>query len=116
MQAKLFISYRRDDSPGHAGRLSDAIRKSYGEGYIFKDVTNIRAGEYFPPVIKTAIEDASVIIMVIGPKWAGPKWLQRSKIFNRHDWVRKEIEIAIKASIHILPILVNGGEIPPKYQ
>ena len=35
---KIFISYRRDDSAGHAGRLYDRLEGHFGQGQVFMDV------------------------------------------------------------------------------
>jgi hypothetical protein len=34
----IFISYRRDDSEGQAGRLYDDLIRQFGEGSVFMDV------------------------------------------------------------------------------
>jgi hypothetical protein len=41
----IFISYRRDDSEGHSGRLRDALVQRFGDGSVFMDVVDIEAGE-----------------------------------------------------------------------
>ncbi len=111
---KIFISYRRNDSPGHAGRLSDAFRNKYGREQIFKDVTNIRGGVHFPSIINKAIRDASVMVVTIGPGWTGKRLFRKARVFNEKDWIRQEIEAALAAEKHILPVLVNGGTMPKK--
>lgn len=35
---QLFISYRREDTAGHAGRLYDAMVARFGEPHVFVDV------------------------------------------------------------------------------
>ncbi len=41
---KIFISYRRDDSGGRAGRLYDHLIAHFGQGQVFMDVDTIRPG------------------------------------------------------------------------
>ncbi len=41
---KIFISYRRNDSAGHAGRLCDHLTGHFGHGQVFMDVDTIRPG------------------------------------------------------------------------
>ena len=41
---RLFISYRRDESAGHAGRFYDSTLQFVDESQIFKDIDNIAAG------------------------------------------------------------------------
>jgi len=43
----IFISYRRDDSSGHAGRLFDCLRGRFGDESVFMDVTDIQSGVDF---------------------------------------------------------------------
>ena len=39
--AKIFISYRRDDSAGHAGRLYDRLSDHFGLDQVFMDIDTI---------------------------------------------------------------------------
>jgi len=34
----LFINYRRDDQPGYAGRLADALESAFGADKVFRDI------------------------------------------------------------------------------
>jgi len=38
---QVFLSYRRGDVPGHAGRLADALRQRLGANSVFQDVVAI---------------------------------------------------------------------------
>ena len=49
---KVFISYRRDDSAGHAGRLAADMRQCFGEEQVFYDLVSIIPGDEFPQKIK----------------------------------------------------------------
>jgi len=53
--AGIFISYRREDSGGHAGRLCDRLTARFGEDRVFLDIQDIRPGQNFA----TSIEDTS---------------------------------------------------------
>jgi hypothetical protein len=46
----VFISYRREDCPGHAGRLFDHLRARLDPASVFMDVTDIEAGVDFVEV------------------------------------------------------------------
>ncbi len=37
MAAKVFISYRRDDSAGYAGRVRDRLERELGRDLLFMD-------------------------------------------------------------------------------
>ena len=38
---KVFISYRREDSAGHAGRLHDSLQSHFGADNVFMDLNDI---------------------------------------------------------------------------
>jgi hypothetical protein len=40
---QVFLSYRRGDVGGYAGRLSDVLRQRLGRNNVFQDVTAIAA-------------------------------------------------------------------------
>ena len=65
----VFVSYRRDDAPGHAGRLYDRLVTRFGEDRVFMDVDSIDPGEDFVEAIESTLASASVVIVVIGPAW-----------------------------------------------
>jgi hypothetical protein len=44
MVAKVFISYRRGDSSGHAGRVHDRRKREFGRDLLFMDVDAIPLG------------------------------------------------------------------------
>jgi hypothetical protein len=38
----IFISYRREDSVGHAGRLYDRLAEHFGKENIYRDIDTMR--------------------------------------------------------------------------
>src|SRR5579875_2094350 len=53
MARAIFISYRRDDSEGEAGRLFDDLVRTFGDDSVFMDVAGINPGTDF----REAIDD-----------------------------------------------------------
>ncbi len=47
MPSKIFISYRRDDVPGDARGIRDALARAFGAKAVFMDVDNLLAGQRF---------------------------------------------------------------------
>ena len=43
----IFISYRREDAEGQAGRLFDDLARHFGEHSVFMDVAGIEPGVIF---------------------------------------------------------------------
>ena len=67
--AKIFISYRRDDSAAHAGRLYDRLEGHFGQGQVFMDVVAIEPGLDFAQVVQQAVNACDGLIAVIGREW-----------------------------------------------
>ena len=107
----IFVSYRRSDSAGHAGRLQDALNRQFGRDHVFFDVVDVEGGIDFAAAINDAISKADVVAVIIGPRW-GRRGL-RDRLLPRQDWVVFEIGQARRAGKPVLPILVGGGSMPP---
>lgn len=110
---KIFISYRREDTSGESGRLKDKLEQVFGQENIFYDVETLEAGLNFDQSIAKALNDSKVLLAMIGPHWlkvsdsTGTKRIQKPD-----DWVRKEIAEALKRELRVIPVLVNGAEMP----
>ncbi len=102
----IFISYRRDDSQGFAGRLADDLTEILGPDLVFRDV-EIPAGYDFTKVLSRAVAACDVLLVVIGRNWRAPSARSgKSRLFDPADWVRAEIEAAFDQGKHVTPILV----------
>jgi hypothetical protein len=110
---KVFISYRRRDSAGHAGRLYDALTTALGEGRVFMDV-DMPPGVDFVQRITQAVGACDVLIVVMGPHWATLADEEGNlRIADREDFVRLEVEIALRRpDVTVIPVLVAGGQMP----
>jgi hypothetical protein len=111
--AGVFISYRREDSPGHAGRLFDRVRARFGDDTVFMDVTAIDAGVDFVEAIDRAVGTCDVLLAVIGPQWAGAAdHAGRKRLDNPKDFIRLEIAGALKRNVRVVPVLVDDAQLP----
>jgi hypothetical protein len=111
--AGIFISYRRADSDGWAGRLRDTLRNRFGD-LVFQDVDNIPDGEIFADVIARALKECDVALVIIGPNWAGALDEKgRRRLDQKDDWVRTETEMVLDRKIRVIPVLVGGARLPP---
>jgi len=110
---KVFISYRREDSAGHTGRLYDSLRKHFGDDNVFLDVSGIDSGRKFADVIQGAIHSCDVLLAVIGPEWLTCVANGRRRIDDPGDLVRTEILTALNGGIGVIPVLVGGASPPP---
>jgi len=110
---KIFVSYRRQDASGEAGRLVDHLQEVFGEDSVFLDVETIEAGLDFIQAIEKALSSCSILIAMIGPHWASMKDPQGNlRLFNKDDFIRIEISAALKRDIRVIPVLVNGAMMP----
>lgn len=109
----IFISYRRDDTEGQAGRLYDDLVEQFGEGAVFMDVAGIEAGRDFRKAIDEHVSSCGVLLALIGTNWlssSAPSGGRR--LDERNDFVRLEIAAALKRDIPVVPVLVRGARMP----
>lgn len=110
---KIFVSYRRQDASGEAGRLVDHLQEIYGEDSVFLDVETLEAGLDFIQAIEKALNSCKVLIAMIGPHWLNIQDAEgNQRIFNEGDFIRIEISAALKRDIRVIPVLVNGAVMP----
>jgi tetratricopeptide (TPR) repeat protein len=113
MVGKVFISYRRDDSAGYAGRVHDRLVRELGSDLLFMDVDSISLGVNFTKVLRNEVAKCDVLLAVIGPGWlsAGDEDGER-RLDNPNDFVRIEISAALQRDIPVIPILLDGARMP----
>jgi hypothetical protein len=113
--SKIFISYRRSDTRHVAGRIYDRLRGEISENEIFFDFDTVPIGVNFRQSIFGAVNESAVMLVLIGEKWINPRW-NRSRMWigikAKEDFVQVEIELALESGLPIVPILVDGVEMP----
>src|SRR6266545_20510 len=112
MSSKVVISYRRTDSPAMAGRICDHLKTRYGNDSVYMDIDNIPLGIDFRDHIYAALDQADVLVVIVGPKWIGEHREGHPRIAEDHDLVRAEVEAALKRKIPVVPVLVDGASMP----
>jgi hypothetical protein len=108
----VFISYRRDDCPGYAGRLEDALERIYGKGSAFRDVRDIDAGADFTDVIESCLHGVRASLVLIGPQWLGVHADGTRRIDDPKDFVRLEVATALASASKVVPVLLAGASLP----
>lgn len=109
----LFLSYRRVDTGGYAGRLSDALEARFGVGSVFHDVDTILPGTDFAAAIEAAISAATVVLVLIGDDWIDARDATGTRMLDRtDDFVRIEVATALASGKTVLPLLVEGTRMP----
>lgn len=114
MQHEVFISYRRADTAGHAGRICDDLDRQFGRAVAFRDIDSIDAGADFVDALEHAIGAARVCIVLIGDTWLSQRHMDGTRrLDDPDDHVRREIELALaNDDLLVLPVLVEGAVMP----
>lgn len=114
---KIFINYRRGDDPGTAGRLYDRLEPEFGKDNLFMDVDTIPAGADFVTVLEGWVTKCDVLLAVIGKNWLNfPDTGGGRRLDNPNDYVRFEIDAALRLGKRVIPVLVNGAQMPTAAQ
>lgn len=109
----IFISYRRDDASGQAGRLFDRLKERFSEDHVFMDVTDLKPGQDFVTEIERALEGSDVMLAVIGPQWLDAMDSDgRRRLDDPEDFVRREVATALARKATVIPVLVRGAVMP----
>ena len=113
MPPRIFISYRREDAAGDAGRLADHLNRRFGRGQVFLDIDTIDPGTDFVRVLQSSLRETAAVLVVIGQRWtsvsnsSGVRRLDDAK-----DFVRLEVEESLGRDIPVVPVLVQGATMP----
>lgn len=114
MSAKIFISYRRDDSADVTGRIYDRLIQRFGGHAVFKDVDSIPLGADFRKHLESVIGECAVVLVVVGDNWtAKDAKTGAPRLDDPGDFVRVEIESAMQRGLPVIPLLVEGASMPP---
>jgi hypothetical protein len=111
--ATIFVSYRREDASGHAGRLVDRLTARFGEDRVFMDVQDIQPGDRFGQSIDETIARCDCVLAVIGPRWLQ---MVQERAATGEDFVHREIAAALKRDLTVIPVLVGGARMPAARQ
>lgn len=110
----IFVSYRRASSAAVVYRLVDELKERFGDEAIFFDVESIEAGASFSQAIQLALSKSTIALIVIGPQWVHVKDEHGNRrLESPDDWVRHEVSAALNSRARVIPLLVEGAEIPP---
>ena len=113
MGRAIFISYRRDDSEGEAGRLFDDLVRTFGDDSVFMDVAGINPGIDFRKAIDDNVATCGVLLAMIGPNWATiTNSAGERRLDDANDFVRLEIASALARNIAVIPVLVHDAKMP----
>ena len=110
---EVFIAYRRDDAPGHAGRVGERLFSEFGPGQVFKDLESLPPGRDFVDVIQERLRQAVSMVLIIGPRWltmTTPSGARR--LDDPADLHREEIRTVLASGKDVFHVLVQGAHVP----
>lgn len=109
----VFVCYRRVDSADVAGRIYDRLVQQFGRDQVFKDVDSIPIGVDFRKTLDEKVGRCSVFLAIIGRRWLEAKETHGDRALDDPtDFVRIEIESALRREIPVVPVLVHEASIP----
>ena len=111
-RGKVFISYRRRETAGHAGRLYDRLSEHYGDERVFMDV-RMEPGVDFVEQIDDAVTHCDALLSLIGAQWLEMRDAQgRRRLDDPHDFARLEVESALARDVKVIPVLLQDAKMP----
>ena len=110
----VFISYRRDDTAGEAGRLADDLIERFGRSRVFIDVDSIPLATNFEDRIHAALDSCRVVFVLIGDDWLTARLpSDERRLDAEHDYLRQEVAAALeRPDVAVVPVLVEGAQMP----
>ena len=113
MPPRIFISYRRDDAAGDAGRLAAHLTRRFGKDQVFLDIDTIDPGTDFVRVLHKSLQETAAVLVVIGPRWTSARAANGTRrLDDANDFVRLEVETSLARNIPVVPVLVQGATMP----
>ena len=107
----VFLSYRRSDTGGEAGRLAEALQHKLGQRFVFRDVVSISPGDQFDAVLEKQLATAKLALVLIGPAWL--EELKKRVTEEGTDYHHVEVATALRGGKRVIPVLLRGAALPP---
>jgi len=107
----IFISYRREDTSDVTGRIYDRLIQHFGKESVFKDVDSIPLGIDFRQHLGDSVGRCDVLLTIIGRQWSTGE-VGKRRLDDVRDFVRIELEAALRRGIPVVPVLVQGSSLP----
>jgi len=113
---RIFLNYRKADAGGYAIPIYHSLVSKFGSSQVFKDVDAIKPGEQWDVKLNETLSTCDVVVAVIGPDWLSAADETGRRLDRPDDWVRRELEQALKREVPIVPTLVGGATLPNEAQ
>ncbi|MGD2028020.1 MAG: TIR domain-containing protein, partial [Anaerolineales bacterium] len=115
MTGRIFISYRRADSQYATDRIYERLEAHFGSENVFMDIDDIPLGVNFRVYIDQQVSTSDIVLAVIGDHWLDSTDPEGNlRLQNPSDFVRLEIEAALKQGIKLIPLFIGGVQAVPE--
>jgi hypothetical protein len=89
------------------------LQHVFGPEEVFMDVNTIQPGEDFVEVLERSVKESQIMLVMIGSSWMNLADSNgRPRIHDPKDYVRYELACAFRHSLRVIPVLVDGAEMP----
>lgn len=112
MHKWIFVCYRRKDSAGQARRIFETLNARF-PGEVFRDTESIDLGVDWIEELRQSVLGAEALVVVIGPEWQTMAGERGPRIDDPADYVHIELATALEHDIRIIPVLLDGAQMPP---
>jgi len=110
---KIFVCYRRSDSPGFAGRVSDTLSDYFGKHRIYRDVKDIKLAVDYKDDINKKLAECGAVLVLIGHGWLDAEDADgKRRLDDPKDDVAHEIATALQTDVTVLPVLIGDTVMP----
>jgi TIR domain-containing protein len=110
--AKLFLSYRHDDTGAYAERLAQRLR-SFQFETVFLDRDGIRLADDFADRIRSVLSQSTALLVLIGKDWLEARDKNGGRrLDDAADWVRREVALGLSLGLPVVPVLFDGARMP----
>ena len=109
--ADIFISYRHGTTDSWAA--DNVARRVEQHFSVFFDLRrgSLDLGDVFPTAIEDAVNDARIVLAVIGPDWCSKESLRRLR--RENDWVRRELGLTLaRSDVRVVPLIIEPARLP----
>ena len=113
MSGGVFICYRREESAFAARAIHDRVVERLKRDNVFLDVDSIELGVDWLKELTERVGACDALVAVIGKTWISTAGRDNQRrIDDPDDFVRIEIEAALRRDIRVIPVLVDGAAMP----
>jgi hypothetical protein len=102
---QIFINYRHQDTAYQAAWLYTLLSQDFGREQVFIDFGSLELGDRFPLTIANSITSCKTLLALMGKDWLDAKDEEdKRRLDDPDDFVRFEIEVALKSDVVVIPV------------